>query len=624
MTMIIPARIAAPLKSSTKLIIFCAAIVLASCSSSQKAPTSVAKPVNTSAQTPSELQQDDSTLTGNAYRDKSVQSSPLFDNADPYKNPSTQLPSDILSDPTKSPLNQTEELVKNGAYAQAQAIAQRIDRSRLSLQEQMRLNLAEAQIFSALNQDQNALQRINTIKPTLLSNEDNARLFWLKARTLYQLGDIQGALEALADRENYIPQQDIAANQKMMFDILATLSPQEQQTLSLNTQNPNLQYWLGSNKFIQDPNIPAPLITGPTANTFSTNNISSSWQANSPRRIAILLPFSSNFANAAKQFEAGFNLAHRNNQTSKPQLRFYDVGGGDIQHKLKLAIQNGADFIVGPLGKRAAEAALNISMSVPILTIGGYNANQANKFTFSLSPEAEGAAIAQHARAKGYQNAIILTPNTPSSARLSGAFQRVWESLGGVTQSHEFSPGIFDHSPTVKLALGIYSSEQRHHELSGIIGTTPKFNARRRANIDMILLASNYQDAKNIKPQLNFFDAHKLPTYGASSLNRLSATAGEKADLDGLIIPEMPAVLNSQITDLSSSTQVNAETSQKFNRLQALGYDSYQLIPILTTLQNQRASFQGKTGKLLIDASGNTVRVPSWAKFSSGLLKPIQ
>ena len=618
--MIITARITAPLKSSAKLLIFCTAIVLASCSSSHKAPISDARIDNKSAKS----QQNDSTITGNAYRDNSAQSSPLFDNADPYKNQTIQSPSDILSDPTQPPLSQVEELVNNGSYTQAQVIAQRIDRSRLSLQEQTRLNLAEAQIFSASNQNQNALQRLNTIKPSLLTIEDNARLFWLKARTHFQLGNSQGALEALADRENYISQQDISTNQKMMLDIWATLSPQDQQILGQNTQNPNLQYWLGNNNFFQNPNNQTPLVSGPLTNAHSTRNISSSWQANSPRRIAVLLPFSSNFANAAKQFEIGFNQAHRDNFTTKPQLRFYDVGAGDIQNKLRLAIQNGADFIVGPLGKRAAEAALNISIPVPVLTIGGHNFNQPNKFTFSLSPEAEGAAIAQHARAKGYRNAVILTPNTPGSARLSSAFQRVWESLGGVTQSHEFSSGAFDHSPTVKLALGIYGSEQRHHELSGIIGTSPEFNASRRANIDMILLASNYQDAKNIKPQLNFFDGHKLPTYGASSLNKLSASAGEKADLDGLIIPEMPALLNSQNETSSNSAQASASTVQQFNRLQVLGYDSYQLIPILTTLQNQQASFQGKTGKLFIDASGNTVRVPSWAKFSAGSLKLIQ
>ena len=620
MIMIIPARIAVPLKSTTKLLTFCAAIALASCSTSHRAPISDARPDKKSA----ESQPSDSTISGNAYRDNSARSSQLFDNADPYKNQIVQSPSDILSDPTRPPLAQIEELVNNRSYAQAQTIAQRIDRSRLSLQELTRLNLAEAQIFSAFNQNQNALQRLNTIKPSLLTIEDGARLFWLKARTHFQLGNSQAALEALADRESYISQQDIPTNQKMMQDILATLSLQEQQTLAQNTQNSNLQYWLGSNNFSQNPNNQTPLVSGPLANTYSTRNISSSWQASSPRRIAVLLPFSSNFANAAKQFEIGFNQAHRNNLTAKPQLRFYDVGNGDIRNKLRLALQNGADFIVGPLGKRAAEATLNISIPVPILTIGGQNINQSNKFTFSLSPEAEGAAIAQHARAKGYQNAVILTPNTPNSARLSGSFQRVWESLGGLTQSHEFSPGVFDHSPTVKLALGIYGSEQRHHELSGIIGTTPKFNASRRDSIDMILLASNYQDAKNIKPQLNFFDAHKLPTYGASSLNRLSASAGEKADLDGLIIPEMPALLNSQNRNLPNSAQASTATVQQFNRLQVLGHDSYQLIPILTALQNQQASFQGKTGKLFIDASGNIVRVPSWAKFSSGLLKPIQ
>ena len=608
--MIITARSTPSLKSLTTFALIAGFILAAGCSSSNKAPISDSLP---SAKETNQNQTADQAATPND--DDNLQSSPLFDNATPYKNPSPQSPSDLLSDPNQPPLIQVESLVQNKSYNQALAIAQRIDRNRLSLQEQSRLNLAEAQIFSATNKDQQALQSLDLIKPSLLSIEDNGRFFWLKARTKYQLGDFQGALEALADRENYISAQEIPVNQQMMQSVLSALSPEEQQSLGRTTQNPNLLYWLGSNSLSQTGNqgiIQAPQIDNPN----QVAKIPSAWQANSPRQIAILLPYSSNFAAAAKQFESGFNQAHTaNSDNNRPQLRFYDVGSGDIQSKISIAIQNGANFIVGPLGKKASETALNINTQVPILALGGQSYNQPNKFTFSLSPEAEGAAIAQHARGKGLKNAIILTPNTPRSARLSNAFQLTWQSLGGTTQVYEIAQGEYDHSTTVKLALGIYGSEQRFSELSNIIGSKPKFNVSRKDSIDMILLASNYEDTKNLKPQLNFFDAHAVPTYGASSLNRISAPTGEKADLDGLIIPEMPAL----VTDNHDITN----NQQAISRLQALGFDSYQIIPIINELQTQQSSYQGKTGQLFIDSLGNTVRIPSWAKFSSGVLKPI-
>ncbi len=620
--MIISARSKHALKSLNLFSVIITCAIIAACSSSSKAPTRDIL----SSQQPSQAQTDNGELSSNAYQDDRVQSKPLFDNVEPFKEQTPRSRSDLLSDPNQSPLSKVEELVLNKNYAEAQALAQRIDRSRLSLQDQARLSLAEATIFSSENQYEEALKALNSIQPSLLSLNDNGRFFWLTARTKYQLGDAQGSLEALADRENYISQEEVQANQNMMQSILSALSEEQKQQISQNTRNPNLLYWLGSNRLGEFSSSPqysqgtTPQIINPN----NTSNIDSIWQATSPRQIAVLLPFNSNFASAAKEYEQGFNQAHANNRSIKPQLRFYDVGSGDIQTKINIALQNGAELIVGPLGTRASKTALNINSPVPILTIGGQAfGDQSNQFTFSLTPESEGVAIAQHARAQGFQNAIILTPNTPKSARLSNAFQNTWQALGGTTEVHEFAPGEYDHSTTVKLALGIYGSEQRYSELSSVIGAKPKFTVSRKESIDMILLASNYSDTKNLKPQLNFFDAHSVPTYGASSLNPLSAPKGEKADLDGLIIPEMTALIPSNSTINNDNTPALNTNPNNISRLNALGYDSYQIIPILNQLKNQQTSYQGKTGKLLIDTNGNVIRIPSWAKFSSGELQAI-
>lgn len=624
--MIIAARTNLSIKSlNTRLrtiAILVGILSIAACTTPTAAPTSEI-PANGKSTSPAENTSDtqessNSQLSSNAYKDNTVKGTPLFDNSDPYKKSTPDLSGNILSNPNQSPLESVELLVKNQSYQEAKSLAQRIDRSRLTLQQRARLDLAEAQIFSANNQNTEALQKLNTIKPSLLSSADSGRLFWLKARTKHQLGDPQGALEALANRQNYIATQELPTNQQMMESLLSALTPEQRQSIPQNTQNPNLLYWFGSNNIGSLPNSQTgplpPLIATPS----STTNIPSTWQQNSPTQVAVLLPYSSNFSGAAKEFEAGFNQAHTHNTSSyKPQLRFYDVGLGDIQTKINIAIQNGATFIIGPLGKNAATTALNTHSQVPILAIGGASNSQPNKFTFSLSPEAEGASIAQHARSKGLKNAVIFTPNTIRSARLSNAFQSVWQSLGGSIQTYEFTPGEFDQSTSVKLALGIYSSEQRYTSLSNIIGSKPKFNASRKSDIDMILIASNYEDAKNLKPQLNFFDAHSVPTYGSSSLNRLAAPIREKADLDGLIIPEM----NYLVTNSANTQQADQQST--LSRLQALGYDSYQLIPIINKLKNQQLSYKGKTGTLLIDNSGNTIRTPNWAKFSSGNLISI-
>ena len=622
--MIIPARLKHTLTKSAKMqhhmkkiSLFCL-ILLAGCSSSTKAPTtdilSSKSQQNTLPNKQLNPNGQSGGLTSTPYQDSSITQEPLFDNITPFSNNPLQSKSDILSDPNQPPLNKVEELVQNQNYTEAQNLAIRIDKSRLSLKDQARLSLAEGTIFAANNQNEAALQTLNSIQPALLSLTDNSRFFWLKARTQYQTGNSQGALESLANRENYIEQSEIPANQSMMQSIMSTLTEAQKQQLAQSTENPNLLYWLGENQYYQtNPEHLQQGINSPQIFNPNIGDINSIWQATSPRQVAVLLPYNSNFAKAAKDFESGINQAHNANVNgNRPQLRFYDVGSGDIQTKISIAIQNGADFIVGPLGKSASETALDLNSPIPILTIGGQSHNnQTNRYTFSLTPEAEGNAIAQHARSQGLVNAVILTPNSTQSGRLTSAFQDTWQALGGSSQTHEFTPGEFDQSTVVKIALGIYGSEQRFSELSSVIGTKPKFNVSRKENIDLILLASSFSDAKNIKPQLNFYDAFSVPTYGASSLNRLSAPEGEKADLDGLIIPEMTALVpNTEAADTFS-----------ISRLQALGHDAYQLIPIITQLQTN--SYNGKTGKLILDNYGNTVRIPTWAKFSSGKLIKI-
>ena len=227
------------------------------------------------------------------------------------------------------------------------------------------------------------------------------------------------------------------------------------------------------------------------------------------------------------------------------------------------------------------------------------------------------------------KNAIILTPNSTQPSRFNSAFQQVWQSLGGTTESYEFSKGEYDHSVIVKTALGIYSSESRFNQLTSVLGTSPKFSASRKGNIDMILLDSGYDDARNLKPQINFFDGNNLPTYGPSSLNVLDASTGEKADLDGLIIPEMPVLLladqelANQDQDQEQPADIIDINDHKFTRLSALGYDSYNLIPIIENMKNQQSSFQGKTGQLILDSYSNIFRRPSWVKFSNGQLIPL-
>lgn len=642
-------------------IVVTSALIISACSSTQKAPTEeiIATPSAQNAPNNSQTTNSQTTQEG-------ISSSPYQDtyNQEPtFIDPNNTLnnyPTIPFENAISAALIQLETLVDKAQYDEAQRVSIGIDRNQLSLQQQARLSLAIATIFSSKNQTNDSLNSLEQTQPILLSRENTAKYYWLYARIMYQTERYQESLESLANRSNYLDRTQLDSNQSMMTNILSSLSPQQLETIKNSTSNQRLLYWLDS----KIPNSTNSFIPLSSANNIISNiaeltQIESIWQANSPKQIAVLLPFSSEFESVAKEFEKGINAAHSSNTSPfKPQLRFYDVGSGDIDYKIQLANQNGAELVIGPLGNEASNQALNSSSHTPIITIGGNLANPRNRQnTFSLNPESDAIVIAHHARNKGYVKALVLAPDSARGNRLASAFENAWTSLNGISERQPYTENEFDHSGVIKLALGIYSSENRHQQLTSTINTTTQFIPSRKSQVDMIFLASNFADAKNLKPQLNYHDAHNVPTYGPSSINMTNIPDSQKADLDGLIIPEMPALipLENDREDANQSALLNQESSQdipthtenaptgtinnntknhnnknhnnkniqKMSRLEALGYDSYQIAPILQQINAQSHTYSGKTGLITVDQHGNIQHLPTWVKFSNGKLYPV-
>lgn len=512
-----------------------------------------------------------------------------------------------------SPVTQLEIIINNGEYDRALLFISSIDQKQLTLNEQARLSLAKATIYSAKNQNSESIAALNDIQLNLLSRQQTSRYYWIKARAMYFIGDFQQTLEALAQRQAFLPPEEQTGNQAMMERIIANLSPEQLIYIKQQSINPDLQYWFSKNPQIQAGNglsmQPIDLIDNNLITRRPASNLPSIWSQQSPKQIAVLLPFNSKFSQAAEQFKQGFMAAHSQNATPyRPQIRFYDVGAGDIGRKISLANREGADFIVGPLGNQPAQTALTENSRTPIMALGS-TVQDSENYSFSLNPEAEIHAITQHAKLQGLNSALVFAPNSERGNRLASAFSQFWQRLGGRAEIHRYNSDEFDHSATIKAAMGIYASEYRHSKLENIIGAKTKFTATRKANIDMIFLAGNFTDARNLKPQMNYYDGHQVPTYALSSVNSANARPGEKGDLDGLIIPEMPVLV---------------QTEEGSGRLFALGYDAYQLTPIKEQLRaDQTIGYAGKTGILTIDQLGNTYRHPTWAKFSSGKLSQI-
>ena len=532
-----------------------------------------------------------------------------------------------------------------------------------SIQEQPAFLLSAAEFFFAANNPRDAIAALDKIEATALSDQERAQYTILRAKSLgfsqrysdslslleqvnqehlysnkyraeyysvkaqgeFSVGNKAESMIALLNRENFLERNEIIENQQRLWEIIDLSTEAELAQIRQTTENQALADWLDLTTLVnQARSLENPAISQETYNLDSsvadpnntvTTNITSAWTSNSPQKIALLLPISSTFGAAAKAFEAGFRQASRDNNTPfRPNVATYDLGdASQTFNYINQATQDNADFIVGPLGKAAAQSVLDVSNpSIPVMTLGGViNRPSPLLSVFTLSPEQEMAAIARHALSRGFSKATILYPNSAWGERNREAFKQVWSTTvnGTIVSEQVYQAESYDHSETIKTLLSINASTARHNTLSATIGFKPNFTPTRRSDIDFLVLIARNNVARVVKPQLSFHQAHDLPIYSTSAVYNGVVDPANDADLDGLTFPEMPWLLS----DINNS---NASDSRLF----AFGYDTYQLIPILTQLRlSDGLSYQGLSGRLSANSNGQIVRHPAFATFKNGI-----
>jgi len=117
--------------------------------------------------------------------------------------------------------------------------------------------------------------------------------------------------------------------------------------------------------------------------------------------LAVLLPESGRFADAAKVVHAGIIAAK---ETAPPrrrlQLRFYDSTTDSSTTLVREAIMNGADLVIGLLQKPAmGKLARLTGLSIPVLAMNHVSAvpRSPNLYQFALPPENEATDLARKA-----------------------------------------------------------------------------------------------------------------------------------------------------------------------------------------------------------------------------------
>ncbi len=344
---------------------------------------------------------------------------------------------------------------------------------------------------------------------------------------------------------------------------------------------------------------------------------------NHPKQIALLLPLTGKHADSAKAIREGFLASYYQQQGQKPVVKVYDTTKEqDVQRVYDLALDEGADFVVGPLSKEDVHRlSMKSSLKTPVLALNHSPQVKdiSHKFVqYTLAPEAEAEQIANKAFQAGYHNAGLIIPDNAWGKRIATAFEEQWKRHGGKVVRTVFINSSYDQSAPVRRLLGIDESQQRANQIKGILNEKMDFQPRRAKDLDVIVMAAPPDQARQLKPLFDFYYAEDLPVYATSSVYSGHPNAKRDRDMNGVIFCDMPWLVDrqqgAQLTQLLNKDQAQ---SDQYNRLFAMGADAYQITSSFNRLQSG-GRLVGATGQLSL-GDNQIQRELSWAKIVNGV-----
>ncbi|NKB64980.1 MAG: ABC transporter substrate-binding protein [Gammaproteobacteria bacterium] len=612
--------------------------------------------------------------------------------------------------------------IESKQYETAQIVAYQLSLYPLTFAERISLQLLHIELTQAKGQHNRAMVTLNQLDVLFIQNAGDPELTPLRikylsllARSHRELGQVQEAIQTLLFRDTLLEPDAQTGNQQRIVSLLLSLDDSSLEMLAQNTTELHLPGWIALTQLLSTSDqeeLPGKLqqwrasFPGHPMKFALLRQYLNVGQLESYRQIALLLPLNSPFGAAARAFYDGF-IAARNEtpEIDQPEILLYDIGEEPELSTFyyQAAINEGADFVVGPLGRQAVNSWLATEIAVvPTLVISNIPEDHAkvDLFGISLSPEQEAAKIAEKAYADGHRQALVFRVDSQWGQRVADAFVMAWEKRGGkIIRNSSFPTDISDYSRIIQKLLSLDKSIIRQKQLSARLGFNLHFTPS-RDDVDFLFLAANAKQARLVIPQLRFFQAHNLPMYATSYIYSGEPNASVDADLDGVTLGEMPwmlqgveqhradiarresekqaAILEENTATEETNTveddgpfvatdgtplddnsvaiddpvdggipetvdaqnvhqlvtlEETGETAQAssahaysaLDRLYALGFESYKVIPKLRLMkENEWIRHRGRTMKISVDQHGNVEQHPIWVTFNQGLLEPVQ
>lgn len=342
-----------------------------------------------------------------------------------------------------------------------------------------------------------------------------------------------------------------------------------------------------------------------------------------PKKLALLLPLTGVLAGPAQAIEDGFMAAYKIDGLSNGiQVKTYDTTKADIKQIYQQAVADGADYVIGPLAKPDVAALASQEHPIPTLFLNDMDVpvHDYNAFRFGLSPVNEARQTAVKASFSGLHRALVIAPADAWGDSITMAFQDEWQKNRGIVVDRLFYGDNTDLNTAIRELLHVsqrQADQKQYH--ADVKGHPVTATLKRRQDFDMIFLLAYPSKARQIMPLLKYYFAADVPVYATSSAYAGNTNTMRDRDLEGLIFCDMPWMFRRQGIVKNWAEQLNS-----YNRLYALGMDSYALATQLNQLMIFPAvSLNDDTGVLYLNRFGQIARVLSWGRFRDGVAQLV-
>ena len=212
--------------------------------------------------------------------------------------------------------------------------------------------------------------------------------------------------------------------------------------------------------------------------------------------------------------------------------------------------------------------------------------------TFMISREEEKNKLIDHLSNSSERIILIDSKKTLDKEKIKKSLQAIRKE---VVENKTYSGDLSSQDMFAELLL-VDRSQERKRKLSRRITETINSDSRTREDVDTFFLSVDLQEARNLKPALDYISEKDFEVYVLNSWQTNSVYNSDDKDLFGSIHSDFPIMMPIAMPEI-----INEE---KRSREFAIGYDLYEIILLKYGGINYRNyEYKGLSGKIVLKDS---------------------